>query len=318
MDPAAPQHQLGQPVVDVGGPLDDPAAVADDLVGLLQVRQCLAGLGEQVRGVDGGGSEGCERAEQRDLFPLEDPRPAVGREQDADDVRPEHEGHAEDRHQALVPYTRVDGRGVLEAVVLEVVVGDVGAGGLGDESAEALPHAEPQLLEARRDRSLGDPHVRVALGRVVQAQVRDVRAQQGAGALHDRLEHGVEVAQPRQVVGRLEERGQLGLASATSLHLRAHTQREELGALQSGDPVGRQPVRAGEQHRLLVRVGGRAPGQQLQERRLGARLGALGGLQLIARHVHQDYPSHRQPDQPCGQLVLSARSSHRRGPVRSR
>lgn len=178
MDPAAPQDQLGQPVVDVRGPLDDPAAVPDDLVGPLQVRQRLPGLGEQVRGVDGGCREGRERAEQRDLLPFEDPCAAVCGEQHPDHVRAEHEGHAEDRHQPLVPYARVDRQGVAEAVVPEVVVGDVGPGRLGDESAEPLPHAQSQLLEARRHRALGDPHVGVALGWVVQTEVGDVRAQQ--------------------------------------------------------------------------------------------------------------------------------------------
>ena len=131
--------------------------------------------------------------------------------------------------------------GVLEAVVLEVVVGDIRAGGLGDESAEPLPHAEPQLLEARGDGALGDPHVRVARGGVVEAQVGDVRAQQGAGALHDRPQHRVEVAQSREVVGGLEERGQLRLAPAAPLHLGPHAQREQFGALQRGERLGSAP-----------------------------------------------------------------------------
>ena len=102
----------------------------------------------RLRGVDGGRGERGEGAEQRDLLPFEDPGAPVGREQHADDVGPQRQRHAEDGDQALVAHARVDGAGVPEALVLEVVVGHVRAGGLGDQSAEPLAHAEPQLLEA--------------------------------------------------------------------------------------------------------------------------------------------------------------------------
>jgi hypothetical protein len=36
------------------------------------------------------------------------------------------------------------------------------------------------------------------------------------------------------------------------------------------DPLGGPPLGAREQYRPLVRLGGRAPGEQLEERRLGA------------------------------------------------
>jgi hypothetical protein len=278
--PAAAQDELGEPVVHDGGALDDAAAVPDDLVGPLQVGEGRPGLGEQVGGVDGGRGEGGEGAEQGDLLALEDPGAAVRGEQHADDVVSEHQRDAEDGHEPLVPHARVDGAGVLEAVVLEVVVGDVGARGLRDQAAEALPHAEPQLLEPGRDRALGDPHVGVASRRVVQAEVGDIRAQQRPGSLHDRLEYGVEVAQPGEVVGGLEQGGQLGLASAPSLQLRAHAQGERLGPLERGDPLRGPSFGAREQHRLLVGVGGGAPGQQLEERRLGVgrrRFDGAGG-----------------------------------------
>jgi hypothetical protein len=71
--------------------------------------RAAAGLGEQVRGVDGGRGERGEGTEQRDLFPLEDPRPPVRREQHPDDTVPEHQRHTEDRHQPLVPHPGVDG-----------------------------------------------------------------------------------------------------------------------------------------------------------------------------------------------------------------
>jgi hypothetical protein len=178
VDSPAAQHQFGQPVVDVRGTLDHSAAVSDDLVGPAQAVESGAGLRQRVRRVDGGRGQGREGAEQRDLFPLEDPRPAVRREQHADDLGTDHQRHAENRDEPLVLHARVDGPGVLEAFVLEVVVGDIRAGGLCDESAQPLPHAQPQLLEACGDRALGDTHIGVAPGRVVQAEVRDVGAQQ--------------------------------------------------------------------------------------------------------------------------------------------
>ncbi|BFO19329.1 hypothetical protein SHKM778_57170 [Streptomyces sp. KM77-8] len=139
MHPAAAQDQFGQPVVDVGGALDDGAAVLDDLVGVFQSGEGRAGLGEQIRGVDGGRGESGEGTEQGDLLPLEDPGPPVRGEQDADDVVSEHQRHAEDGDETLVPHTGVDGAGVLEAFVAEVVLGDVGAGRLGDQATESLP-----------------------------------------------------------------------------------------------------------------------------------------------------------------------------------
>ncbi len=249
-------------------------------------------------------ARGGEGAEQGDLLAFEDAGAPVRGEEHADDVVAEHEGHAEDGDQALVAYARVDGAGVLEAGVLEVVVGDVGAGGLGDEAAEPLPHAEPQLLEAGRDRALGDAHVGVAAGGVVEAEVGHVGAEQRAGPLHDRAQDRVQVAQTGEVVGRLEQCGQLGLTPAPALQFRAHAQGEVPRLFERGDPLGRYALGAGEQHRLLVGVGGRAPGQQLQERRLdgGGRAlgiagvadrrsgvvgGALGGLDVIAGHAHR-------------------------------
>lgn len=270
---AAAQHQLGEPVVHVGGALDDAAAVTDDLVGALQLVQRLTGLGEQVRGVDGRGGERREGAEERDLLALEDPRAPVGGEQHPDHLRSQHERHAEDGDEPLVPHPRVDAAGVLEAHVVPVVVGDVGPRGLCDEAAEALPHAEPELLEAGRDRALGDPHVGVAPDRVVQRQIGDVGAEQRAGPLDDGLQHRVQIAQAREVVRGLEQGGQLRLAAPPALHLRAYAQRERLGRLECRYPLGRSALSPGEQHGLFIGIGGGAPGEQFQER--GLRV--LGG-----------------------------------------
>lgn len=317
----------------VGGALDDGAAVADDLVGPFEAGQRPAGLGEEVRGVDGGRGERGERAEQGDLPALEVTGPPVRGEQDTDDVRAEHQRHAEDGDQALVPHPGVDGVGVLEAGVLEVVVGDVRPRGLGDQSAEPLAHAEAQLLEVGRDGPFRHPHVGVAAGGVVQGEVGDVRAQQRAGPLHDRLEDGVQVPESGQVVRGLEERRQLRLATPPPLQFGAHPQREQLGPLQRGDPVVRAALRTGEQHRLLVRLHGGAAGQQFEERGLRAAVGhaggapgagALGRLDVIAGH------GHRIPYRPPGTSGLwktpgpgvaapfSGPSSRRRAPATCR
>ncbi len=343
--PAAAQDQFGQPVVDVGGALDDGAAVLDDLVGPLQAAEGLAGLGEQVGRVDGGRGERREGAEQGDLLPLEHAGAAVGGEQHPDDMVSERQGHPEDRDEPFVAHPAVDGVGVLEAVVAEVVVRDVRPGGLGDEAAESLAHAEAQLLEAGRHRALGDPHVGVAPLRVVEAEVGDVGAEQGAGALHDRAQHGVQVAQPGEVVGGLEQGGQLGLPAAAPLDLGAHAQGEQLGPLQGRDPLGGAALGAGEQHGLLVGLGGGAAGEQLQERRLRAVGGGpagvgagpvrrsggggpFGGLQVIAGHGSQDSSSGGRPVSPVENSAgrrpaavgvrSSARSSRRPGRGRCR
>ena len=244
--------------MDLGGALDDSAAVPDDLVGRLQFGQRRAGLGEQIGGVDRDGGVGGEGGEQGDLFAFEDAHAAVGGEEHPDDAAAEQQRHPEDGDQALVLDARVDGPGVLEPGVVEVAVGHIGARGLGDEPAEPLAHAEPQLLEARRDRAVGDPHIGVAGGRVVEGQIRDLGAQERAGAPHDGLEHRVEVAQPGQVMGGLEERGQLGLAAPAPLQFAAYPQREQLGALQCGEPARRRRPRRGRAARPLVRLRGGA------------------------------------------------------------
>lgn len=148
MDAATAQDDLGQPVVDLRRTLDDATVVPDDLVGPLQLGEGGTGLGQQVRGVDGDGGMRGERGEQRDLFPFEDSRAAVRREEHTDDLAAEHQRNSEDRDQALVADGGVDRPGVLEAGVVEIAVGDIRPCGLGDEPAEPLPHAKAQLLEA--------------------------------------------------------------------------------------------------------------------------------------------------------------------------
>ncbi len=216
--PAA-QDELGEPVVDVGGALDGGAAVADDRVGRLEVGQRGAGSREEVGGVDGHGRVRGEGPQQGDLLPVEDAETPVGGEENADDAAAQLQGDAQDRDEPLVAHARVDDRGVLEAGIVQVAVGGVRPCRLRDESAEPLPHTQPQCLEARRDRAFGDPHIGVSGDRVVKGEIRGIGAQQRTGAPHDGPEHRVDVAQPRQVVRGGEERRQLGFAPSAVLQL---------------------------------------------------------------------------------------------------
>lgn len=302
VDPAAAQDQFGEAVVDVGGAFDDGAAVLDDLVGVFEFAERGAGLVEEVGRLDGGGGQRGEGAEQRGLGPFEDAGAPVGGEQDADDVRPEHQRHAEDGDEPFVLDTGVDDGGVPEAAVVEVVLGDVRAGGLGDEAAEPLAHAQAQLLEAGGDGALGDPHEGVAPGGVVEGEVGDVRAEQGAGPLHDGLEDGVQVARPGEVVGGLEEGRQLGLAAPAVGEFGADPQREALGVFERGQPGLGGAGRAGVGDGFLVRLDGGAPGEQFEERRLraGGGEGVGGGVRPVVRHVHQEYLSCGCPASPWG------------------
>lgn len=264
VDAAAVQDELGEPVVDLRGALDDAAVLTDDVVGALQLGEGRAGLREEVGRVDGDGGVRGEGAEQRDLLAFEDPGPPVGGEEDADDLAAEAERYAEDGDEALVPYGRVDRPGVLEAGVAEVVVRDVRAGGLGDEPAESFAHAEAYLLEARGDGALGDPHVRVARGRVVEAQIGDLGAEERAGALDDGAQHGVEVAESREVVGGLEERGEFRLAASPPLQLGPHAQGELFGLFQFGQRLGARAARTGEQHGPVVGLRRGSSGEEFE------------------------------------------------------
>ncbi len=187
----------------------------DGVVGRAQFRQRRRTLLDQPGVVDGDGGVVGERGQQRHLVRGELPGPALGGEQHPDDPLAQGQRYPEDRDQPLVPHTPVDRAGVVEAVVVRVVAGGVGAGGLRDQAAQPLPRAEPELLEQRRGGPVGDPHVGAAtdrvLGVVVQRQVGDVGAQQHPGPVHDRAQHRVQVAQPGEVTGRVEQRGQLGL-----------------------------------------------------------------------------------------------------------
>ncbi len=267
-DAAAAQHQFGEPVVDVGG-------TADGLVDGAQPGQGLGGLGEQPGVVEGDGGVRGERTQQRDLFGPEDPLAPVGRVQHADDVAgAQQQRHAQDGDQPFLADSAVDGVGVPEAGVARIVLGGVGAGGLRHQPAQPLAHAEPQLLEAGGDGPFGDPHEGVAVLGVRQRHVGHVGAQQPAGPPHDGLEHLVQVAEPGQVVHRLEQCGQLRLAPPPRLQLGADAQRE-LSATRGGGRLPRTGSVSGRD-RGVVRLGGGAVHQEFQ-------IAEAGGFAVVAR-----------------------------------
>ena len=138
-------------------------------------------------------------------------------EQHPDEVAADEQRSAADRDQPLLVDGLVDLPGVPVARVRRVVGGPVRAACLGDEAAEPRSQRQAQRLEPRRDRSGRRAHEGVAAVGVVQRQVRDVCAQQGAGPAHDRVEHAAGVGQGGQVAGRVDQRRQLALPAAVSV-----------------------------------------------------------------------------------------------------
>ena len=261
-----------QPLVHGGGPLDLLAVALHEVVGLPQLVERGLHLGEQRGVLDGDGGVVGERGEQRGLVGAERPLPAVRGEQHADDRGPAAQRHAEDRDQALTADDVVDA--VRQPRVGAVVGGGVRLARRGDQSAE--PGAEAQLrpLEGVGADAVGDPHVGQLARLVVEHEVGGVGVEQLAGPAHDRLQHGLEVAQRRQVAGGLVERAELLLASAP-------------GGEQRPDAQG---VADGVAQRLPVRVerGQRRVGEhrvELLERGLGGeqRQQAVQGRGRVGR-----------------------------------
>jgi hypothetical protein len=115
-----------------------------------------------------------------------------------------------------------------EPVVVLVVLGEVGLTGLRDQPEQPGAEGQPEPTELRGQRTVGHPHVRRALGLVVQGQVGHVRVQQRPGPAHDGGEDGVDVTDRGQVAGGLVERGHLRLALPVPLHLLADPQRHRV------------------------------------------------------------------------------------------
>ena len=149
-----------------------------------------------------------------------------------------------------------------------------GQRGLRDEPAQPLPHAEHDLLELRRHRAVADPDVGLALGLVVQAQVRDVDAEQRPRPPHDRPQHGVRIGQSRQLARGVEQRRQLRLAPAVLGQRLTDPQRQlarRVQRRQVGGGEGTLGTRGHDDVRQLLaaRPGGKQVGQPAQ--RIGRR-----------------------------------------------
>jgi hypothetical protein len=158
-----------------------------------------------------------QRAEQRDLVPAERPARPVRGEQHADEVPVDDQRRAADRDQPLLPHRVVDRLGVAEPPVGRVIRRPVRLPGLRHQPAEPGTERQPQLLERRRHRPVGGPHVRVALRRVVQGQVRDVGPDQRPCPMHDRIEYAAWVPCRGELPGHVDERGQPGLPALAGI-----------------------------------------------------------------------------------------------------
>ena len=255
---AAVQQHVGELVVGARGHLDGVGLGPHLLVGpveLLEEPGVLQGDG-RVRG---------ERHQQRHLPGREPAHLAVHREQRADHRALDGERDAEDRPDVLAVDRGVDELLVQEALVVLVVLGEVGLPGLRDQPEQAGAERQPEPPELRRERPVRHLHVRRPVGLVVQRQVGHVRVQQGAGPSHDRGEDRVDVADRGEVVGGLVERGHLRLALPLALHLLADPQRHRA--------VVAQPLERGAVHAVVDGAGddrveglaGRLAVQQVEE-----------------------------------------------------
>lgn len=225
------QDDAGQPLVGDAGKLDALHMLLEQRTRLLEVGQDGLGLlvtariVERDRGVPG------KTAQQVHIRPTERAHIVIGGIQHPDHGPPEQQWHAQDRPDLLPADGVVDRVGVVEAIVLEVVVGHVGPGGLGNQPAQTLTEAEPHVAELLGVDALGDPHIGLARVVVVEREVGDVTAEQRPGPPHDGLEDVVEVLEGGEVSDRLEQRAQLRLPPSVLLTQASHTQRQRVDAV---------------------------------------------------------------------------------------
>ena len=261
VDAAAAQHEFGEPVVDVGGALDDAlrsriislAVASSARAARVSASRRAVSMATAAWAANEPSSATCSRSKTRAR--------RSAREQDADDVAAaEQQRHAEDRDQPLLADAASRWCGCAgSACPRSSSSVTYGRAVWATRPPSPSPMPQPQLLEAGGDRAVGDPHVGVAALGVVQGQVGDLGAEQRAGALHDRRSTASRSRSPARSCGGLEERGQLGLAAPAALQLGADPQREQLArAPSAASSLGRTLRRAGAQQRPLVRLGGRA------------------------------------------------------------
>ena len=229
VDAAAAQDDVDEPVVRAGGPLDRAVCArssrlaADSSSSAARVSSSSRALSSAMAA--------CAASEPSSATSdaVEGARGPVGGVQHADDLGAR--AISGTPRMATRPSSRdaaVDLLGVPEAGVGEVAGGGVRRGGLGDQAAEPGAHRQPERLEARGDRAVGDPHVGVAAAVVVERQVGDVGAEQLPGPPDDRGEHRVDPAQRGEVAGGVEQRGQLRLPPPAGRERLADLQGEQL------------------------------------------------------------------------------------------
>ena len=264
---AAAQHQRGHPVVRRRGPLDRARCAPGWSCWPPTARPAPPRVSvEQPGGVDRDRGVRGQRDQQRHLLPGERPVGAVGREQHAD--RRWRRAAAARRGSPPGPPRpprRRSRRCAGSAGRRRSSAVTYGVPDWATRPPRPAPDRQPQPLEAGRHRAVGDPHVGVAALVVVERHVRDVGAEQGARPVHDRPQHGVEVAQAGQVARRVVQRGQLVLPAAAPLQQRAYPQRQRpwpAPARPAGRRGARRPARppAGPRTRPPRPRGRAAPG----------------------------------------------------------
>jgi hypothetical protein len=117
--------------------------------------------------------------------------------------------------------------------------------------------------------------------------------------VHDGPQHGVQVAQPGQVAGGVEEPGQLVLPAAAPLQQGAYPQRDQLDLLQLGQLGRGGAAGAGGQHRALELDRGSLPGEQFQVLDRGGHAGHCRlPVDLAARGQWAVHPPSRGMEAP--------------------
>jgi hypothetical protein len=179
--------------------------------------------------------------------------------------------------QALGPDHLVDLRRVRELVVDEVVRSPERRALLLGPVAEAVPGHQAQTHGQGGGLPVGTVHDGVAVG-PAQADVGHVEVEQPAGlvgrhpeqALHGLLLHGV--------LGGVDQRDQVALATAALVGGQAQLQGEPDAAVELGELLGGARAAVGVVQQLLETGGRRAVGQQGQHGRGVVRRRDLGWL----------------------------------------
>ncbi|SCD59167.1 hypothetical protein GA0115250_114713 [Streptomyces sp. BvitLS-983] len=194
---------------DVGEPLVEGDGAAVGLGAAAQFGGGALVAVEEFGVVQGEGGVCGERGEQRRLVVGPGAGDALGDEEDADGLLADAERDAEDAAELFARRRGVDGGGVGEVVVVEVVGAPVGLSGTDDEAAEADATGEFDAAQGGADGAVDDFD---AQGRVVLGEhdVREVGAEQAAGLGGDLVEDVLGCVQGGEAAGQVVEDGGLG------------------------------------------------------------------------------------------------------------